>query len=51
MTDNGEINRYNYNLQIMRIEEELKLDYSDVLFSPKKYIKKPKDVNLLNLQI
>ena len=32
----------------MRIEEELKLDYSDVLFRPKRStLKSRKDVNLL----
>ena len=31
----------------MRIEEELKLDYSDVLFRPKEALKSRKDVNLL----
>ena len=30
----------------MRIEEELKLDYSDVLFRPKSTLKSRKDVNL-----
>ena len=34
----------------MRIEEELKLDYSDVLFRPKRStLKSRKDVNLLEL--
>ena len=31
----------------MRIEEELKLDYSDVLFRPKRSTLKSQDVNLL----
>ena len=31
----------------MRIEEELKLDYSDVLFRPKRSTLSRKDVNLL----
>jgi len=36
------------NLIEMRIEEELKLDYSDVLFRPKRStLKSRKDVNLL----
>ena len=43
-----EINFYGYNLNTVRIEEELKLDYSDVLFRPKRStLKSRKDVNLL----
>ena len=35
-------------LSLMRIEEEIKLDYSDVLFRPKRStLKSRKDVNLL----
>ena len=43
-----EILFFKANFKIMRIEEELKLDYSDVLFRPKRStLKSRKDVNLL----